>query len=368
MPEMFIPKRIKVGFQERDDTFTGKLGYVIYYDEKNVLRKEKSFEGWRHKNLDTVEFDNTPQNGFIFNKGMERNGHWNSGRSVIRVYDSRDFEFEISVDNLIGILMHSDVNKRDIVEQCVFAWYGTELVLLPVNSEDYMKSVAYTQKQDEILSTKDFVEGYTYQQKKSDTELIYIGHYDWYDFVDAKGEDYFKTTSTHKKKGKKHVFWDGIGFVPKTAADFSAVLHNEIHAQFAELVAKFFRTYHSQKVVGIKIVNQDDVDEQFSAHYFKYDEKSHIAHGVYTYMYYNPMNVEIGYNYHFSFEDSVIKKYNSKSYGDTKEIAKSKRDLVAKVKQIKTSDKAVLKKEISDAGFGVLHYVLANGELARMVN
>ncbi len=43
---IFIPKKIKVGFNKRGDTYTGKLGYVIYHDGK-VWRKEKSWEGWR---------------------------------------------------------------------------------------------------------------------------------------------------------------------------------------------------------------------------------------------------------------------------------------------------------------------------------
>jgi hypothetical protein len=30
---LFIPKKIKVGFQNRTDTYTGKLGYVIHQDE-----------------------------------------------------------------------------------------------------------------------------------------------------------------------------------------------------------------------------------------------------------------------------------------------------------------------------------------------
>lgn len=37
---IFVPKRINVGFQERSSTYTGKLAYVIYYDEKGTLRKE----------------------------------------------------------------------------------------------------------------------------------------------------------------------------------------------------------------------------------------------------------------------------------------------------------------------------------------
>lgn len=43
----FIPKRINVGYQERQGTYTGKLAYIIYFDEKGKLRKETSWNGWR---------------------------------------------------------------------------------------------------------------------------------------------------------------------------------------------------------------------------------------------------------------------------------------------------------------------------------
>ena len=36
----FIPKKLAVGFNKRSDTYTGKIGYVIYYDAMNKLRKE----------------------------------------------------------------------------------------------------------------------------------------------------------------------------------------------------------------------------------------------------------------------------------------------------------------------------------------
>ena len=32
---IFIPKRINVGYQKRNDTYTGKLAYVTYFDEKH---------------------------------------------------------------------------------------------------------------------------------------------------------------------------------------------------------------------------------------------------------------------------------------------------------------------------------------------
>lgn len=103
----------------------------------------------------------------MLNKGVERYSDWgNSGRSMIRVHDSRGFEFEITVDNLIGILMHSDVSKREIDAQCVFAWWGTELVLLPTNSEEYQASLAFTSNQSEKLSTKYLVPGRVYKRRK----------------------------------------------------------------------------------------------------------------------------------------------------------------------------------------------------------
>jgi hypothetical protein len=56
---IFIPKTINVGFQNRSDTYTGKLGYVIYYDEKGKLRKEASWNSWRDENIPNEEFEET---------------------------------------------------------------------------------------------------------------------------------------------------------------------------------------------------------------------------------------------------------------------------------------------------------------------
>ena len=53
---IFIPKLCKVGFNKRSDTYTGKLGYIIYNDGK-VWRKEPSWESWREKYISQEEFD-----------------------------------------------------------------------------------------------------------------------------------------------------------------------------------------------------------------------------------------------------------------------------------------------------------------------
>lgn len=54
--QLFIPKKLKVGFNKRVDTYTGKLGYVIGWDGKK-WRKEPSWEGWREKYQEPVAFE-----------------------------------------------------------------------------------------------------------------------------------------------------------------------------------------------------------------------------------------------------------------------------------------------------------------------
>lgn len=245
---LYIPKRINVGFQERQDTFTGKLAYIIYYDDKGVLRKETSWNGWRDNKIEPIEFDNEPRAGFLFNKGIRRDGyHWGSGRSVIRVYDPRDFEFEVTVDNLIGILMHSDVSKRDIVEECVYAWAGKDLVLLPVNSEIYQSSLNYTAKISQNFSAKSLVKGYTYTQKRSDEILTYLGYYEWFDWKDHSYPD-----RTHGSSGKKkHVYWDGKHFVTPSVTMIASVNTEEVAENYSTLVVSFSRLKtHNQSSDG----------------------------------------------------------------------------------------------------------------------
>jgi hypothetical protein len=53
---IFIPKKIKIGFNPRNDTYTGRLGYVIYHDGK-VWRKETSWKGWIYEYEDAAAIE-----------------------------------------------------------------------------------------------------------------------------------------------------------------------------------------------------------------------------------------------------------------------------------------------------------------------
>jgi hypothetical protein len=263
---MYIPKEIVVGAQTRSDTFTGKLAYVVYKDHKGVLRKEKSWNGWRDHKIEPLTFDNKPTSGFTFNKGVKRDGYWGSGRSVIRVWDPRDFEFEISVDNLIGILMHADVSKRDITEPCVFAWYGTELVLLPTNSEEYQSSVKFTENQQVKFSTKELTIGYTYEQRSDKEPVVYLGRHHEY----ALKTDYQTSTTTAIDKGLKHTFIGTTNkevFFKSPSAFIARCIQEEVSPDFASLTDDFFRKTCSQPIVGLKLVPKLIEIEQMSYYY-----------------------------------------------------------------------------------------------------
>ena len=96
--KIFVPKRIKVGYQNRNDTYTGKLAYVIYYDHTGKLRKETSWQSWRKDSIPENDYDNVPTEGFVLNKkaGGYSTG-WNHRQTYCRVYDTRGFEFEITI-------------------------------------------------------------------------------------------------------------------------------------------------------------------------------------------------------------------------------------------------------------------------------
>lgn len=280
---LYIPTTTVVGFQNRNDTFTGKLGYVIYKDHTGKLRKEKSWQGWRDHSIDPLTFENTPQTGFTFNKGITRGGYdWFSDTTTkVRVWDPRDFEFEISVGNLIALLMHSDVSKRDIQQPCVYAWAGTELVLLPTNSEEYQQSVKYTDKQKMKFSARDLVIGHTYTPKKDKEDVVYLGRLDQYKFVYRSDEhesegSYLSslTTEGYSKldKAKQHVFMgvtSGQVHIKNPSSYLAFCASQEVIPQLASMLDQYYHLIQSQPISGIKLgtaVHHDYTPSDSDAH------------------------------------------------------------------------------------------------------
>lgn len=175
-----IPETLKVGFNNRPDTYSGKLAYVTYINKKGDIAKATSWNGWIDKNIEVETYENKPIEGFVLNKraGGYKTG-WNFRQTKCRVYDPRGFEVEISVENLLYILQECTSSKGKGLEgEFVYAWSGTELILLPVCSEDYKASTELMGRQEDI-TLKDLKVGAAYKGSAVDY-LIYIGKMEWY--------------------------------------------------------------------------------------------------------------------------------------------------------------------------------------------
>lgn len=176
--KIFIPKKINVGFQNRSDTYTNKLAYIIYFDEKGKLRKEKSWQSWRDEDIPNEIYDNEPMEGFVLNKkvGGDRYG-WNPRQTYTRVYDPRGFEFEITIPNLLWILENCNCIKGKGLEgEFVYGWDGKELVLVPTESPDY-KEIQEKNKvihNDTFVKVKDLIVGATYETLNG-FQYVYMG-------------------------------------------------------------------------------------------------------------------------------------------------------------------------------------------------
>lgn len=195
---IFVPKKINVGFQNRKDTYSGKLAYVIYFDEKGKLRKETSWNSWRDENIPNEIYDNEPTEGFVLNKkvgGVEECWGWDPRKTYTRVYDPRGFEFEITIPNLLWILENANCIKGKGLEgEFVYGWDGKELLLVPIDSADY-KEIERKNKifhSNDFIKAKDLKVGATYLSK-TDGTFVYMGKFENYDNGYWKNGIFFET-------------------------------------------------------------------------------------------------------------------------------------------------------------------------------
>ena len=181
---IFIPKIINVGYQNRKDTYTGKLAYIIYYDEKGKLRKEASWSRWRDEEIPNTKFNNVPVEGFVLNKKAgDYSSGWDHRKAYCRVYDPRGFEFEITIENLLYILQNTNsIKGKGLEGEFVYGWDGKDLVLMPIDSPDYKEIVEFSNimNNGECIKAKDLIIGATYLTKDNE-KWIYMGKFEAFD-------------------------------------------------------------------------------------------------------------------------------------------------------------------------------------------
>lgn len=283
--KLFIPEKCRVGFQLRKGTFTGLLAYVIYYGPDGKIRKEPSWKSWcqlpgvlaeaedyqvrrsfglSHEDplptreeiaaedarLEPREFDNAPVRGFVLNKGVRRfRWHFGSGRSMIRVYDPRGWELEITPDNLLNILMHTDCSRREIADEMVYAWTKGDLLLVPCSSGIYREAKAFTDLQHQKVGARDLEKGWSYTTKQREV-LVYLGRHPWHEM---KAPDQYTYSQMKRVRSVAHLFRDAdgkVGPVRSVPTKIAAVDTPHAHDRYAEWLDAYLASPTASALVG----------------------------------------------------------------------------------------------------------------------
>lgn len=251
--QLFIPEKLKVGFQPRTDTYTQCLAYVVYFDEKGKLRKETSWEQWRDSNIQPLELANRPTEGFVLNKGVggvRACRGWDARQEYVRVYDPRNFEFEITVPNLLFILSGCDCSRGKGLEgKFVYAWAGMSLVLLPVGSAEYQNSQKFTALKNRGVKARELVLGATYITKEQEN-FVYLGRFDYHSIIDRRYGGRYQALAVCKK----YIFWDHAGsqFVDLThLKSIASMTDATIVPDYAELVQSWNETVHGSRIIRL---------------------------------------------------------------------------------------------------------------------
>ena len=268
-----VPKTISVGFQERKDTYTGKLAYVVFTDAKGTLRKERSWNSWRDKKIDPKTFDNVPTSGFVLNKKVgDYSSHYGGRMAACRIYDPRDFEFEIKVDNLLFILEETSAIKgKGLDGEFVYSWDREKLVLLPVSSQEYKGSVGFTELQTKKVTKADIREGCLYLLKDQ-TPCMYLGRHDWYQwYPDWLRDRFYEGRFT---KSRLHVFVDTMSGKYITLTGFvklAARLTEEPDTTFADKYEEFKKSNHGSPPKELVGIPWDVPSERNFSNYWYYE-------------------------------------------------------------------------------------------------
>lgn len=299
--QLLIPSKIKVGFNLRSDTYTGKLGYVIMHDGKK-WRKEDSWEKWREKHnpnangknwkekndptLEPIEFENVPTEGFVLNK--KAGGHssgWNHRATYCRVYDPRGFEFEISIPNLLFILQETSSFKGKGLEgEFVYSWEGKDLVLLPVGCEEYKQSTNFTKLQDGKIRVKDLVPGCSYKTKRQ-KNWIYLGKFNYYSLDYVKGKRY---SEKQIKLDKFYIFVNENGEYEalSSLSNLAAKNNDTPVSNYAELMDGYSKSKFATKPTGLteepKTINFKESDDRGWGNYLNGKYYLKLSDGIYN--------------------------------------------------------------------------------------
>lgn len=137
----------------------------------------------RDPKVKELSFDNTPVKGFGIVGSKSR---WSTQNKVIQVEDPRGFVVEIPVSALTTLLKHTTVTNGVVQEECLWGREGNNHVLIPVNSEIYLKAKEDTHQYNNKTKLSQLKEGNRVKFSVDGSEYIYAGKYKTYWEVSLK--------------------------------------------------------------------------------------------------------------------------------------------------------------------------------------
>lgn len=277
---IFVPKRINVGFQDERDTYTGMLGYIIYWDEKGTLRKEASWKKWKYDHIPNEEYDNEPMSGFVLNKKAgDYSTGWNHRQAKVRVFDPRGFEIEISISNLLYILENTNsIKGKGLEGEFVYGWDDKELILVPAESPDY-KEIEELNKlihQQQKIGAKDLKIGGTYLTKKNE-KLVYMGRFKDYGYRRNGKHSFF----FYKVNDNGEVIY--LERFASVAGKLIAVVSDECAENYADLFDKLEGCSYYSPVDRTKDELVPMVAEDFDKMHYSKDVYIESGNNLYVY-------------------------------------------------------------------------------------
>jgi len=198
----------------------------------------------------------------------------------------------------------------------VYAWNKDRLVLLPSHSEDYKRSMSFTDLQGKKVGAKELVAGVTYITRQQE-ELVYLGKFDYhfvveytrnhyYGRVNSYDTDYYKklgydvtkefnepSKADAKGVNKRFVFWNGKKKLIALSSinSIAQAKDDSIHPDYAAAVDRYNKSAHGSKVVKLflKDVAKNNQDDYSREHWFFEDDDGSFVE-CYTYYGWNRSN------------------------------------------------------------------------------
>jgi len=255
----FLPKQIKIGYQEKKDTYTGKLAYVIYYDDKNKLRKELSFNNWIDKKINTDKYENLPISGFVLNKkvGGYKNDY-NFRQAYTRIYDPRGFEFEITIENLLYILTYcTSIKGKGLEGEFVYTWNNKDLFLMPIDSPEYKKIKKHSEDlyKSEYFKPNELKIGYIYNNKNNE-QFVYLGKRPYYE-LDYK---YF-IIYNNKLVDTQHIkYYDKDTYIKNIYIKSQKLYYWFFKVDCQKYLPRIYSGLMTFKTISKKFIKQDNIE------------------------------------------------------------------------------------------------------------